>query len=138
MKLFIKIIISSLLLFNGIGALYGGWNLIQCLDGSSLQMPISYLKHSPFTNYFIPGIILFVTNGLLSITIFILLIADIKNNSWWVILQGTILSGWILIQIVMLQTLNTLQLTMLTTGILLLIGGWKLKHIYLKESKRSN
>lgn len=137
MKLFIKIIISSLLLFNGIGALYGGWNLIHYPDGSSLQMPISYLKYSPFTNYFIPGIILFVTNGLLSIAIFTLLITDFKNSSWWVIVQGAILTGWILIQIVMLQTLNTLQLTMLTTGILLLIGGWKLKRIYLKENKNS-
>ena len=64
MKTFFKILAGVLLIINGMGALYGGLNLIVYPNGNSLQLPLEYLNHSPFNNYFIPGVILFVMNGL--------------------------------------------------------------------------
>ncbi|MBX2946201.1 MAG: hypothetical protein KF725_10230 [Cyclobacteriaceae bacterium] len=64
-----RILIISLLLFNGISACFGGYRLISKPDGSGLDMPVSFLEHTPFSNYLIPGIVLFVANGLLSLVV---------------------------------------------------------------------
>jgi hypothetical protein len=66
MKTIVQVICFVLLLVNGLGALYGGFLLMVDPSGSKMQMPLSYLEHSPFSNYLIPGIILFIVNGLFS------------------------------------------------------------------------
>jgi hypothetical protein len=40
-------------------------------DGSSIEMSLDWLQHTPFQDYLIPGIILFIANGLFSIFVFI-------------------------------------------------------------------
>ncbi|MCO7177128.1 hypothetical protein ACFP7A_13630 [Sporolactobacillus kofuensis] len=57
---------SILILLQGIlglGALIGGGALIISPDGTLIQMPISLLKYSPFSNFLIPGLILFFILG---------------------------------------------------------------------------
>jgi hypothetical protein len=49
--------------FNGLGALAGGLSLMASPDGGILNMPTSYLAGSPFTDYFIPGLLLTVCVG---------------------------------------------------------------------------
>lgn len=128
MKTFYKITASILLLFNGIGALYGGWHLISHPDGSSIQLSLDWLKHTPFQDYFIPGIVLFVANGLLSIFVFALILLKNKNYPLLIIAQGLILLGWIVIQILMVRTVYFLHIVMGTTGILLILIGWLIKN----------
>jgi amino acid permease len=72
-KAFLKILTVLLLLFNGIGAIYGGGNLILHPDGSSIELSPDWLKHTPFRDYLIPGIILFIANGLLSVFVLVTL-----------------------------------------------------------------
>jgi hypothetical protein len=51
-----------------IGAFYGGWELMHpAADGSSMEMPLEYLRHSPFASYFIPGLLLFTVFGVGSV-----------------------------------------------------------------------
>lgn len=57
-----------LLLSLSAGALYGGGALIIKPDGSLLQMQ-PWLSKLPFPNFLIPGIILFVMNGLLPLLV---------------------------------------------------------------------
>jgi len=52
-----------LLGFLGIGALFGGGALTISPSGALLRMPLSLLEKSPFVNYLIPGIILFLILG---------------------------------------------------------------------------
>ena len=127
MKTFLTITASLLLIFNGIGALYGGWNLISHPDGSSMQMSLDFLKHSPFHNYLIPGIILFVTNGLFSFAVLTVLISRNLYASWLVLAQGAILTGWIFIQVLLVQTIHPLHIIMGSVGIALIVVGWFLK-----------
>jgi hypothetical protein len=54
-----------LLGFFGIGALFGGAVLIVSPTGKLLGMPLSLLDKSPFSNFLIPGIILFIVLGLI-------------------------------------------------------------------------
>lgn len=88
LKIILKIFVSLLLLFNGIGAVYGGWNLMTHPDGSSLQMSVAYLEHSPFNDYFIPGIILFIANGLCSFIVLATILFNLKDYPWFIIAQG--------------------------------------------------
>lgn len=65
----------SLLAFLGLSAIGGGGALIISPSGKLLGgLPLSILQNSPFTNFLIPGIILFVVLGVLpSLLIFTLL-----------------------------------------------------------------
>lgn len=53
-----------LLLFLGMGGFVGGGMLLIQPNGSLLGMSAEWLAHSPFRTYRIPGIILFLFNGL--------------------------------------------------------------------------
>ncbi|MBI3136008.1 MAG: hypothetical protein HYZ14_15125 [Bacteroidetes bacterium] len=59
-----RALLITLLVFLGIGAIAGGGLLILAPDGALLGMPLSVLEKSPFTNFRVPGIILFLVLGL--------------------------------------------------------------------------
>jgi hypothetical protein len=109
-----------LLLFNGIGALYGGGLLIIDPSGDRIQLPLSYLNYSPFTDYLIPGIVLFGVNGLLSIATALLVVTQHRYYTHFTILQGFILCGWIFVQVLMVRDIYYLHYIMGTTGLLLI------------------
>ncbi|MBN2257980.1 MAG: hypothetical protein JW704_09165 [Anaerolineaceae bacterium] len=53
----------SLHVFLGLGALATGALLILKPDGNLLQMPLSLIAGSPFPDFFIPGLIMFLLMG---------------------------------------------------------------------------
>jgi hypothetical protein len=128
MKTLIKIIIILMLLFNGTGAFYGGLSLITDPTGNKLQLPLNYLEHTPFRNYLIPGIILLCVNGFFSFFTLSTIILKNKRASLFIIGQGILLSGWIIVQILLLQMFYApLHGTLLAVGILLTICGLVLR-----------
>ncbi len=129
----LKILASFLLLFNGIGAIYGGGNLILHPDGSSLGITTEWLQYSPFDNFLIPGIILFIVNGLFSLFVLMALIYNSRFLGYMILGEGALLCGWILIQMILLREVNFLHVTLGTVGILLLIIGAKQKTIESKS-----
>ena len=53
-----------LLVFLGVTALPGGWALMTPPPGEgTLGMPLAWLEGSPFTSYFVPGLLLFGVFG---------------------------------------------------------------------------
>lgn len=134
MKLFFKIAAGLLLLFNGIGAIYGGLNLIIHPDGSSIQLSPDWIEGTVFKNYFIPGIVLFAANGLFSIFTLLVMAFNRRNYFWFIILQGMILTGWILIQILLIQTIYFLHIILGGVGIILFVLGFALKNIAKREA----
>ena len=121
-----------LLLFNGVGALYGGWQLVTDPTGGSMQMPLTYLQHSPFTNYLIPGIVLLLANGVGSFVVLGLIMFTNRCYSLAIVAEGFILGGWITIQMLMLRTANPLQLFYFATALLLVVTGtalWRIKQV---------
>jgi len=61
---FFRNILIGLLAFLGVGALFGGGALIISPSGELLGMPLSMIKDSPFPNFLMPAIFLFVFLGL--------------------------------------------------------------------------
>ena len=119
----LKIVASCLLLLNGIGALFGGYKLMAAPDGHTMQINTGLLQHSPFHNYLIPGLVLFVANGLFSITVFGMVLLGYKKYPWFIIAQGCVLFGWIIIQVLLLQALSWLHLVWGSIGLLLALIG---------------
>ena len=120
-----RVIAIILLLFNAISALFGGWVLISDPSGETLEMPLRFLEHSPFENFLVPGIILFITNGLFSLLFAVMAFLKFMNYSWLVIFQGFILVGWLIIQIIMIRDFyGPLHVPYFSVGILLIATGW--------------
>ena len=125
MKTIIQIVCIILLLLNGIGAFYGGLQLIADPSGAKLQLPLSYLDHSPFYDYLIPGIVLIVVNGVFSFVTLGTLLFKHVHSHWFLIIQGLLLTGWIVFQILFLRMFYPpLHATFLSLGIVLLVCGF--------------
>jgi len=122
----IRVVGTIFLLFNATGALYGGWSLMTLPDGSGLQMSVGLLQKSPFHNFFIPGLILFVFNGLLSIVVLLMLWFKPEQSFRFMYAQGFILTAWIIVQVLLIQTFFYLQLVFFGVGIAMLIFGFML------------
>lgn len=123
----LRILACLLLLFNGTGALFGGWSFIQDPTGSDLQIPTTYLEHSPFRDFLIPGIVLFTVNGVLSLVTLAWTLLEWKHYAWLIMLQGAMLVGWIIIQMLMIREIYYLQFIFGGIGIILLWIGRTLK-----------
>lgn len=129
MNRLIKIVSVVMLLFNGIGAFYGGLGLITDPTGDKIQLAQHYLNNTPFSNYLIPGIILLVVNGVFSfITIGSIIL---KYNKFYIflIIQGILLTGWLAVQLILIRTFYApMHIPLISIGILLIISG-----IYFKN-----
>ena len=117
-------ILITLLLFLGMSALGGASLLIISPSGKLIgDLPLSILEHSPFTNFLIPGIILFFVLGLFPCMIAIALIKKPKsklaeifnlfNDMYWAwsfsIYVAFALIIWIQVETIFVQTVGWLQ-----------------------------
>lgn len=112
-------VIMFLHVFVGIGALFGGLLAIMNPGGVDFGMPADeFLVNSPFKDFLIPGIFLFVALGLGNLIGFILLKGDIKYNSQFSIALGLILGMWIVIQCYVLSGVAALHIIFFVIGII--------------------
>jgi len=128
-------ILYLLLALLSINAFYGGISLILAPDGSLLGMQPGWLDKSPFSNYFVPGILLTVFMGIFPlITLFGLLtknqnrffnllnIYPEKNWGWTFSLYcGITTNIWIIVQQLMAEYF-ILQTMIAAVGLLILIA----------------
>jgi hypothetical protein len=120
-----RIIAIFLLFFNAVSALFGGWALMSDPSGETLELPLRFLEHSPFENFLVPGIILFVTNGLFSLLFAVMALLRFMNYSWLVIFQGFILVVWLIIQIIMIREFYApLHILYFSIAMMLIASGW--------------
>jgi hypothetical protein len=128
MKIATRITAIILLFFNGISALFGGGSLLYDPSGKFLQMPIAFLENSPFTNFLIPGAILFLVNGLFNVVVGILGIRKSKLFANLTVLCGLLLIGWLTIQILIIrQFYAPAHVPYYLVGFILVVLGVKLR-----------
>lgn len=129
MEKFIRLTSMILLILLGISAMFGGGSFIIDPSGKLIQMPISHLQHTPFTTFLIPGLILFLFNGVSSIIIAVLVIKKNKYSSQLVFLQGAVQAIWIVVQVIILRQAGVLHYICFTVGLILLLEGLYLHNI---------
>jgi hypothetical protein len=111
------ILLCLLHLFLGINGVAGGILLMIKTDGSMLGMQSDWLNHSPFNNYLIPGVLLFLFLGIIPLMTFLGLVKrrkwrfpdlfNIYRNRYWAwsfsLYTGIIAITWITIQLILTQ-----------------------------------
>lgn len=126
--------LKTLLLLLGICALISGSMLMLDPSGKSIQFPAGYLDGSPFPNYFIPGFLLSVFIGLLSLSAWFSLwkkpkvvllerLNPFQDRHWaWTLalMSGTGLVIWIVVQMLMVPYFF-LQPTLLLWGLMVVL-----------------
>jgi hypothetical protein len=119
----------ALQIFNGLSALAGGFGLMGDPSGQSLQMDTSMLANSPFNSFLIPGIVLFVVNGLGNVMGTILTLTRYKFAGQVAVLFGIVLMGWIVVQVVWVGYASLLQPLYFATGLAQTLAGY----LYIRQ-----
>jgi hypothetical protein len=134
MKKTIFFIEGVLQLLISIGALAAGFLMVIKPDGSAFGMPLSILNGSPFTDFLIPGIILFLVNGAGNLAAGILSIRKHNLAGFAGIFFGSGLVIWIFVQVSMIGGGHWLQNLYFTLGMLELLLGFAIREVQI-ESK---
>jgi hypothetical protein len=128
MKKTLKIIAVLFLFFNGISAIFGGGIFILDPTGQTMQMPIELMKIKLFSNFLIPGIILFTVNGLFNILAAVITILNRKGYELLIISAGIMLWIWLTVQIIVIKSFYPpLHLTYYVVGLIMIICGFLLR-----------
>ena len=120
--------------FLGLNGLVGGIAFVLAPDGHLLQMPFSHLKNTPFPDFFIPGLLLFLFLGAYPIAVAYSLWAQpawrwpdalnpFKQSHWsWAgsLAAGVIAIVWIIMQVQWIP-LGFLHIFIFGWGILILV-----------------
>lgn len=128
MEKFLRILSIASLLLTALNALIAGLLFMIDPSGSKMGMTVDYLRFSPFRSFLIPGLVLFSVNGILSLLTAFSIIKHQANAPVLIIIQGILLGGWILIQIIMVRDINPLHIIMFIIGVILVTCGtmlWK-------------
>ena len=113
----VYLLLFALHLFVGIGAVFGG--LAAILDPQEpLGISADFLVNSPFTNFLIPGIILFTIIGLGNIISALTLRFNSQNQGYISFVFGLSLVIFILVQCIMLNSVVFLHVLYFLFGII--------------------
>lgn len=133
LKRYLRFTSISLLLLTAINAVVAGVLFIIDPSGHMMGMSVLYIKDSPFNSYLIPGIVLLIVNGLLNFIAAYFVYKEKPFASLLVIIQGILLSGWIVIQVIMVDDISLLHIIMFTIGTILTISGFLLLELFRKD-----
>ena len=96
-------------------------------DGTILNLSTSLLEPSPFKDFLIPGIILAsIVGGTNLLAVFFNMHRSIKRYNW-ALAGGIMISGWIIVQMILIRAVNMLQLIYLGIGAIIILVSFQLK-----------
>ena len=113
--------------FIGVGAVAGGLGLALSPGGENLGMPLELLEETPFATFLIPGIVLFVANGLGSLTGAIASFTRHRYAGHAAMALGAFLMAWIVVQVYWFAGFHWLHWLYLGLGIVELTLGWSVR-----------
>ncbi|MEJ6951788.1 hypothetical protein [Natronospora cellulosivora (SeqCode)] len=103
--------------FVGVGALAGGLGAI-LNPKAPMGTPVYILKNSPFNDFLIPGIILFVVIGLGNVISALVIRANLKYRLYLSNVFSWALVIWIIVQCFMLRDINILHVIFFLIGLI--------------------
>lgn len=112
-----------LILLHGIMAAICGIVLMRDVSGSEIGLQLSLLEHSPFVNYFYPGLILYTILGLGSFFTGICTLLKVRYYPWILMIIGSGIIIWIITQMIMIRLQFNLQYVIAAIGITSLVLG---------------
>lgn len=110
-------LLFALQLFVGIGAIFGGLAAIVNPE-EPLGITVEALKNSPFSNYLIPGIILFTIIGLGNVFSALMFRFKFKFQGYISSVFSWALVIWIVVQCIMLEAVAFLHILFFMIGVI--------------------
>lgn len=114
-----------LLVFQGLGAVGGGIALMLGPQGQIIPLPVSQLAGSPFSSYFVPGLVLFAVLGLGPLAVAAL---AWRHHAWAPMLTlgvGLALLIWLAVQVAIVGYSNEppIQAVYIGLGLVIAVVG---------------
>ncbi|MES2766509.1 MAG: hypothetical protein V4642_11600 [Bacteroidota bacterium] len=134
MKMIIKITAIFLLVFNGVSALAGGYGLMSDPTGMHVGIPLNYLSLTPFTDFFIPGLLLFCSLGVMSLLVASAAMRSSKYSPYYIVFQGGVCMIWIIAQMILVRELHSLHLLYGLIAFVLILCGF---YLLMPQSHRA-
>lgn len=125
----------GLLIFNAIGAFASGGLLMFKPDGSGLGLPLALLKTSPFEDYFIPGLVLLIVNGVFSLVGAYFVFKNHYLRAIAMIILGILMIGWISFEVYWIGYESWIQPAFFTVGFVEIAIGFSFH--YLGKDKQN-
>lgn len=122
-----KTLLFLLVCFTALSAVFSGLLMISNPDENVMKLSITLLQGTPFKDFLIPGIFLSVLVGGSNLLAAFYNIKRHANRYNRAIAGGIILCGWIVAQIILLQTFHWLQFVYLGIGLLIVLIAYQLK-----------
>ena len=125
------ILLGLIQIFVAIGGIPAGLSMIFMPDGTGVGMSTEILLKSPFHDFLIPGLFLFIVNGLFNI---VCAVISFKRNKYTGILGlalGIFLIMWICVQVYFVGLNHFLQPLFFIVGIIEII----LSYIFITKTK---
>lgn len=110
-------LLAALCIFVGLTAALGGAAFIARPDGSLVGMPLSVLDSSPFRDFLLPGLLLAILVGGTNALAGALVLAKHPKGDAEAIVSGALVSGWIVIQVLLIRSVHWLHVVYLALGI---------------------
>lgn len=122
-----KSLLFVLVVFIALTSTISGLLMISKPDGSILQLTPGLLEGTPFNNYLVPGILLAtIVGGVNLIAVFF----NMQRHPFrynWAMAGGFMISGWLIVQMILIRTLHWLHFIYLGIGLLIILIAFQLK-----------
>lgn len=122
-----KLLLFILVAFIAITSTLSGLLMISSPDGAILNLPLSLLDGTPFTDFLVPGILLTMTVGSVNLYAIFCQMQRHRNRYNWAIAGGIMITGRITAQILLIQTAHWLHFLYLGIGLLIILIAYQLK-----------
>lgn len=120
-------LLLAILAIVGTTALYCGIIIFSDPDGSTIGLNPELLAHSPFNDFFIPGLILAFIVGGSNLLAGVFVMGRVKSCYTMASLAGVMIVGWIIVQMVLIRQIDLLQFVYLLLGSAIILLAIKLK-----------
>lgn len=113
----VKTPLGVLLLLMGLSSLAGGYYGMS----EAAHLPVALLAGSPFHDYFIPSLFLFVVVGGVSLAACILVFTRHRFDRYASYIAGTLLLAWIAVQVGIIGYQSWMQPAVAITGVFIIL-----------------
>ncbi len=122
-----KTLLFILLSFIAVTATLSGLLMISKPDGGLINLSPSLLDGTPFKNFLVPGILLAVIVGGANLLAVVFNMQLHPNRYYWAMAGGIIISGWIVMQMILINAVYWLHFLYLVIGIIIILLAHRLK-----------
>lgn len=122
-----KTLLLILVSFVAVTAIPSGLLLVISPGGDIIHLPLSLLNSTPFKSFLLPGIILTFIVGGVNLLAAISLIRGSVNRYNGALAGGIIISGWIVVQVILINAVHWLHFLYFGIGIIIILLAYQLK-----------